>query len=166
MNHQRDALNNGSRYTCRICQNFETDSENLWNEHLITHRVACPHCARVLSRRDNLERHIRLVHEGEVWLPPVIGFGAEAGYNFEDEFWSASLTSRRETQLGFYSYQFLIKIKNFTEDDNSSVENRLAYIRTIICSIGDRCRQFLTDPSDTIQLILTSLTVETSQMPI
>ena len=90
------------------------------------------------------------------WTVPRLGSGIDERFNLENEHWTGELISRRENKLNFYHYQYLIKIKNFTEKDNECVEKKLQFISNVVTGIAGRCRQLLTHPADKIQLVFNS----------
>ena len=148
-----DTLNDGGCYKCGICQNFTSQSHAAWVVHLAKHKVVCPYCGKTFHRRDNLKIHIKHTHKGVLWTSPTLGSGISERLNLQNEHWTGELITKQETELNFYHYQYLIKLRNFTEKDNESVENKLKFINNVVCSIGDTCRQLMTHPADKIQLI-------------
>merc|ERR1712055_252440 len=68
----------------------------------------------------------------------------------------AELILHQDTRLGFHQYEYIIKLKKFTDEENSSLEDRILYIQRIVTEIGDRCRELLTHPDDKIQLVFSS----------
>ena len=90
------------------------------------------------------------------WTVPTLGSGIDERFNLENEHWTGELISKQETELNFCHYQYLIKIKNFTEKDNECVEKKLQFIDNVVSGIGDACRQLMTKPADKIQLVFNS----------
>ena len=150
--------NDARQFSCDICANFTTFSQEAWGEHVQTHALKCRICERVFYRRYNLKEHLRYVHGEEVWRAPTLGRGgsADGNLNFQSDLWEAELILHQGTQFGFHQYEYIIKLKKFTDEENSSLEDRILYIQSIVTEIGDRCRELLTHPDDKIQLIFNS----------
>ena len=64
-------------FSCNICglRDF-TDKQDL-TDHLTLHRLPCNYCGVVFYRENNLNFHIRHVHQGIPWIPPQFGGGDE-----------------------------------------------------------------------------------------
>ena len=149
--------NDARQFSCDICSNFTTFSQEAWDAHVQTHLLRCRICEKIFYRRWNLTRHLRYVHGQEVWHPPTLGGGsADSGLNFESDLWEAELILHQDTRLGFHQYEYIIKLKKFTDEENNSLEDRIVYIQRIVTEIGDRCRELLTHPNDKIQLVFNS----------
>ena len=52
-------------YQCRICGNYDFNSEDEVQSHIqAVHKITCPRCPTVFYRENNLQAHMNNVHYG------------------------------------------------------------------------------------------------------
>ena len=137
---------------CNICglDSF-SDAIDL-NDHIKYHRIPCSYCGLVFYRQNNLNFHIRHVHEGVPWLPPQIGAGDEK-IVYSGNYFDVITKRRKRNRLGLTETTYSIRFKNLKAKVDDTLTQRMVYLRKMLYRIITVFKANMTD-ADTAQLIL------------
>ena len=122
-------------FKCNICGQKDFAGIDEVNHHIRrNHRKSCEYCGLIFYRQNNLDVHIRHVHNGVPWLPPQYGAG-DTDITYSCNQFDVYQIQTKTNRLGFSENTYRVKFKNLKPSINDTIIIRLDFLKKMMYKI-------------------------------